>query len=102
MRYSTYLGIPLSGMGTIYGLSFNYLCLMSFISHWRAAWADPGIIPKNTVSYYNFKITFLTDLKRNLLDQWILLELSFAKNVMDHGNQREHIIVPNVAIVFLR
>ena len=43
------LGIPISGMGTIYGLSFNYLCMMSLISHWRAAWADPGVIQKGMV-----------------------------------------------------
>lgn len=44
------LGIPLNGLGTWYFLTFNYLCWMSLMSHWRAAWADPGVIPKGMVS----------------------------------------------------
>lgn len=44
-----FIGIPLSGMGTIYGITFNFLCFMSLVSHWRAAWADPGVIPKEMV-----------------------------------------------------
>ena len=44
------IGIPLSGLGTWYGFTFNYLCIMSLISHWRAAWGDPGVIPKGMVS----------------------------------------------------
>jgi hypothetical protein len=42
----TFKGIPLTKSGTVYFLIFNYLCLMSLISHWRAAWADPGSVPK--------------------------------------------------------
>jgi len=38
------LGIPLSGIGTFYAITFNYLCMMSLLSHWRAAWTDPGVI----------------------------------------------------------
>eukprot|EP00347_Sterkiella_histriomuscorum_P001842 403370469 len=41
-------GIPLTGMGTVYALTFNYLCVMSLSSHWRAAWADPGIVAKQS------------------------------------------------------
>jgi len=36
-------------MGTFYALTFNYLCVMSLLSHWRAAWADPGVIKKGMV-----------------------------------------------------
>jgi hypothetical protein len=46
-------------MGTFYGLTFNYLCMMSLISHWRAAWADPGVIKKGMVRLkYSFKMQF--------------------------------------------
>jgi len=44
-----HLGIPLTYWGTIWFFIFNYLCLMSLIAHWRAAWADPGSIPKMKV-----------------------------------------------------
>jgi palmitoyltransferase len=40
------IGLPLTKFGTFAFLFFNYLCLMSLITHWRAAWSDPGSIPK--------------------------------------------------------
>ena len=39
-------GIPLTPWATLWFLMFNTLCFLSLISHWRAAWADPGSIPK--------------------------------------------------------
>lgn len=40
------VGIPLTTTGTCYFLLFNYLCVMSLVSHWRAAWAEPGPVPQ--------------------------------------------------------
>jgi hypothetical protein len=42
-------GIPLQGMGCVYAILFNFLCFNSLLAHWRAAWADPGDIPKTSV-----------------------------------------------------
>jgi hypothetical protein len=39
-----FIGIPLSSLGLFYGLTFNFICIMSFISHLRAAFTNPGII----------------------------------------------------------
>jgi hypothetical protein len=41
----TRLGIPLSGRGFFYFITFNSLCLMAYITHLRAAFSDPGKIP---------------------------------------------------------
>ena len=35
----------MSGWGIWYFITFNTLCLLSIISHQRAAFSDPGIIP---------------------------------------------------------
>jgi hypothetical protein len=40
------LGVPLTPWGTLWFFIFNTLCVLSLIAHWRAAWADPGSIPK--------------------------------------------------------
>jgi len=40
------IGIPLTKSGTIVFLIFNTFCLLSLVSHWRAAWEDPGNIPE--------------------------------------------------------
>lgn len=37
-------------MGTFYGLTFNWVCLMSLLAHLRAAWADPGVIKREKVN----------------------------------------------------
>ena len=50
MSLTLLIGIPLSGIGLFYAITFNSLCVLSFISHLRAAFGDPGIIPKNSVS----------------------------------------------------
>lgn len=42
----TISGIPLSPWATLWFIIFNTLCFLSLLSHWRAAWADPGSIPK--------------------------------------------------------
>jgi hypothetical protein len=44
------IGIPLSGMGCFYFLTFNYFCFMAILAHWRAAWANPGTVPVMKVS----------------------------------------------------
>ena len=39
-------GIPLSGYGLLNFIVFDGLVVMSLICHLRAAFADPGLIPK--------------------------------------------------------
>ena len=39
-------GLPLTTWGTIFFIVFNTLCTLAVIAHWRAAWADPGKVPK--------------------------------------------------------
>jgi hypothetical protein len=43
------LGIPLTGMGFFYFITFNTLCVFSCVSHLRAGFADPGVIIKQEV-----------------------------------------------------
>ncbi len=43
------LGVPLTPWATLWFLLFNTLCVLSLVAHWRAAWADPGSIPKTKV-----------------------------------------------------
>ena len=39
-------GIPLTGWGCWYFFTFNYFCVMAIVSHVRASFMDPGVIPK--------------------------------------------------------
>ena len=66
-------GLPLSGMGTFYGLTFNWLCMMSLLAHLRAAWADPGVIQSQKVSSIfvdNYTSPPNFNLSRSHLDTW--------------------------------
>lgn len=40
------IGLPLNMTGTICFVIFNSMCVLSLVAHWRAAWCDPGSIPK--------------------------------------------------------
>lgn len=45
-KYQLLTGLPLNTLGTICFIIFNTLCFLSILAHWRAAWSDPGVVPR--------------------------------------------------------